>query len=536
MADTVWRAFLETAHRHPARPFLHVPRQATAAWGGEAVDFTYDEARRRIETLAATYRAAGYGSGHRVALVLENRADFFLHFLALNSLGAGIVPVNAAFPAPEMAYVIRHSDAGLVVTLPEHRDRVLAALGQGGAPAVIDCDAPHLLPMAAIAAGAPPGLSTEVALLYTSGTTGRPKGCMLSNAYFLGVGKWYLGMGGYCALRPGEERLITPLPLVHMNALASSLLAMVMSGGCLIQLDRFHASTWWETVRESRATCLHYLGVMPAILLGLPESPADDCSGQIRFGFGAGSDPRHRERFEKRFGFPLIEGWAMTETGTEVCICAQHEPRHVGTRCIGRPTGPIEYRLIDESGRDVAPGEPGELLIRAAGPDPRRGFFSGYYKDPEATAQAWEGGYFHTGDVMRVDAEGLFYFVDRRKNIIRRSGENIAAVEVEGILYQHPAVAACAVAPVPDEVRGEEVAALVVLKPGSRKGPEAADSMFRYCADRMIYYKAPGYLIYVDELPMTASQKIQRGEVKGLAQRCVASGACFDFRELKRKR
>jgi acyl-coenzyme A synthetase/AMP-(fatty) acid ligase len=337
-------------------------------------------------------------------------------------------------------------------------------------------------------------------------------------------------------LRPGQERLITPLPLVHMNALASSFMGMVMSGGCLIQLDRFHASTWWETVHESGATCLHYLGVMPAVLLNQPESPADDFSGRIRFGFGAGSDPRHQERFEKRFGFPLVEGWAMTETGTEVCICAQQEPRNLGRRCIGRPTGAIEYRLLDEEGRDVAPDQPGELLIRSKGPNPRKGFFSGYYKDPEATAAAWEGGYFHTGDVMRVDAEGLFYFVDRRKNIIRRSGENIAAMEVEGVLFQHPAVAACAVAPVADEIRGEEVAACIVLKPGAAPAPELARAIFSYCNERLAYFKTPGYILFNDQLPMTASQKIQRGEVKKLVQGRVEKGECLDLRELKRKR
>ena len=533
MTDTVWEAFQASAGRNQALPFLHIPRQATAHYGGLPVDISYGAAVHQIQALATRYRRAGYGAGHRVALVLENRAEFFLHFLALNSIGASIVPVNAEIPPADMQYIIRHSDACVVIALPEYCQKVAGVLGEAAPPVVAsNCDAPF--PALVVRAAGHAGLQSEVALLYTSGTTGQPKGCMLSNDYFLCVGNWYMNLGGYCELRPGQERLITPLPLVHMNALASSFMGMVMSGGCLIQLDRFHASTWWETVRESRATCLHYLGVMPAILLNQPETSAARLSNQVRFGFGAGSDPRHQERFEKRFGFPLIEGWAMTETGTEVCICAQHEPRNLGKRCIGRPTGPIEYRLVDEAGRDVAANQPGELLIRTKGADTRKGFFSGYYKDAEATVAAWEGGYFHTGDVMRVDQDGLFYFVDRRKNIIRRSGENIAAVEVEGIMLQHPALAACAVAPVADEIRGEEVAACIVLNPGAMPGPELARELFDYGNERMIYYKAPGYILFLDQLPMTASQKIQRGEVKKLTQSRVEQEDCFDMRERKR--
>ncbi len=533
---TVFAEFERTSREYGDNPFLHIPRQATESYRQGPVDFTYAQARQAVESLRDDYLAAGYGFAQRVGLVLENRAEFFLHFLALNSIGASIVPLNAAFPAAEMAYVLGHSDACLVLTLPEHRARVREAVAKTGREIpVIESTPGAGLPAAPPVAHGDPGPATEVALLYTSGTTGKPKGCMLSNEYFLCMGEWYRSMGGYCTLEPGRERLLTPLPLVHMNALASSFMAMMTTGGCLIQLDRFHPSSWWETVRESRASCLHYLGVMPAILLNMPESPSDDFSGQVKFGFGAGSDPRHQARFENRFGFPLIEGWAMTETGTEVCIVAQHEPRHVGLRCIGRPCGQIDYRLVDEEGHDVPPGQPGELLVRAAGANPRRGFFSGYYKDPEATAAAWEGGYFHTGDVVRVGEDGSFYFVDRRKNIVRRSGENIAAVEVEGVLFQHPAVANCAVAPVPDEMRGEEVAVCIIAAEGAAPDEHLARELAAFCRERLSYYKVPAYFLFVSALPMTASQKIQRGEIKQLARTRVEQGDCFDLRDEKKR-
>ncbi|MCC7412324.1 MAG: AMP-binding protein [Gammaproteobacteria bacterium] len=533
---TVFTIFAQTVGRYGARPFLHIPARATRAYAGVAIDYTYEQAMIAIEILRARYRAAGYGLGQRVAIMLDNRAEMFLHFLALNSLGASIVPVNAGFVPAEMAYVIRHSDACLVVALAEYRERVQQALaGAGTAPAIADPALGDLAPARTTPAAGAPGPASEAAMLYTSGTTGRPKGCMLSNFYFVAMGHWYARLGGYCELRAGAERLVTPLPLVHMNALATSTTGMIATGGCIVQLDRFHPSSWWQTVRESAATCLHYLGVMPAMLLSQPRSPADDFSAQLRFGFGAGVDPKHHERFESRFGFPLIEGWAMTETGAAGCIMANREPRHVGTRCFGKAPDTLAYRIVDDTGADRPAGEPGELLVRARGEDPRRGFFSGYYRDPEATAAAWAGGWFHTGDIVRAGDDGSLYFVDRKKNIIRRSGENIAAVEIEGALFQSPLVKNCAVTPVADEIRGEEVMACVILPPGESATRERADAIFGHVLEKLAYYKTPGWIAFVTELPTTVTQKVQRGELKALAQSLIDGGRAFDLRARKKR-
>jgi len=156
-----------------------------------------------------------------------------------------------------------------------------------------------------------------------------------------------------------------------MNALAFSSMAAILSGGALVQLDRFHPTTWWQSVRDSKATIVHYLGVMPAMLLAAPPSELDR-QHHVRFGFGAGVDPRHHAAFEKRFGFALLEAWAMTETGAAACIMANREPRHIGTSCFGRAEPAIETRIVDEKGADVGVDVPGELLVRAAGSDPRR--------------------------------------------------------------------------------------------------------------------------------------------------------------------
>jgi acyl-CoA synthetase (AMP-forming)/AMP-acid ligase II len=486
--ESVYSAFERTARRHAGKPFLHSP------------GFTYAECLSKVQALAARYGSRGYGAGHRVALKLGNRPEFLLHFLALNSLGAGIVPLNPEYRSAELEYVLQHSEACLVVDQAVEQN--LAELP----------DAPD------IAAG-----GGECALLYTSGTTGKPKGCLLSNFYFLNVARRYLAEGGLCEVREGEERLITPLPLFHMNSLAVSTVAMILSGGCVIQLDRFHPRTWWEEVARCDATIVHYLGVMPAMLLGQAPGPYDRAH-RVRFGYGANANPKDHAAFEARFGFPLIEAWAMTETGGGALIAASREPRHVGSRCIGFPPDALDVHVEEETG---------ELLVRQKGPDPRKGFFSGYYKDEAATEEAWRGGWFHTGDAVRRGPDGQLHFVDRRKNIIRRSGENIAALEVEAALAGHPAIQQVAVIAAPDPLRDEEVMACVVAVRKELPSKETAISIQDWCLERLAYFKAPGYVAFLDELPVTSTNKVQKAK---LADFAVNPSNSFDLRDRKKRR
>jgi acyl-coenzyme A synthetase/AMP-(fatty) acid ligase len=195
------------------------------------------------------------------------------------------------------------------------------------------------------------------------------------------------------------------------------------------------------------------------------------------------------------------------------------------------------YRVVNERGADVEVGEPGELLVRSAGALPRFGFFREYLKDPAATAAAWEGGYFHTGDIVHVDADGDFHFVDRKKNVIRRSGENISAVEVESVVLQHPGVAAVGVSAVPDDVRGDEVMACIVPRAPVSETERAAfaQDVLDFCLQRLAYFKAPGYVALCERLPLTPTEKIQRALLKELAQTLLAAPACVDVRALKKR-
>ena len=539
MADTVYQAFAERARRQPEAEFLCVEPVTAESYGIAPGTLRYGEVLAQVDALRQRYAAAGYGHGHRAGLLLDNRPAFFLHWFALNALGVSVVPINAELRSAELRYLLAHSELCLAISLPERIESLREASDPAAVPVLLPPDHAGPVPPAprpAPKAAEPITRASECALLYTSGTTGRPKGCVLSNDYYLLAGEWYATIGGLCTLREGQERMVTPLPLTHMNAMAYSAMAMVITGGCLVQLDRFHPGSWWQTVRDTHATVVHYLGVMPAMLLGAAPSPADR-DHAVRFGFGAGVDRRQQAAFEQRFGFPLLEAWSMTETGAGAVVIANHEPRQVGTSCFGRAEAAVQWRLVGEDGADVPADQPGELWVRAAGPDPKRGFFTEYLKDPEATAEAWDQGWFHTGDLVRADADGQMYFVDRKKNVIRRSGENISAVEVESVLAQHPRVAAVAVAAAPDAVRGDEVLACIV-----RRDPlpdedlqQLAAQITQHALQQLAYYKAPGYVAFVDALPLTPSQKVQRAQLKALAASLPGQPHCVDTRVLKRR-
>ena len=538
-----WEAVSQASEQYPDNDAVHIPLTACQAYvdaseyrdGDGAITLTYRTLNEAIHTAIAFWSATGVNG--RVALVLENRPEFFIHWLALNALGTSVIPINHEMPDSEIPYYLEHGEAVAICSLPDHLERMRQVANTLSTPIpVVSPDQLQTLNLGPAAAPVEPDTARECALLYTSGSTGKPKGCILSNDYFIQQGLWYKKLDGHISLRDGEERLLTPLPLSHMNAMSVSTMAMFMTGGCLIQLDRFHPSSWWQSVRESKATALHYLGVLPAILLAMPESSDDSFAGQIRFGFGAGVNPAHHAKFEARFGFPLIEAWAMTECGAGGAIIANREPRHVGQCCFGTPLPEIEWQLVDENKQPVNKGTPGELRVRASGSDPQKGYFSGYLKNPEATAEAWQDGWLNTGDVVVELEDGTLAFVDRRKNIIRRSGENISALEVEAAVSGHPAINTAVATAVPDEMRGDEVALCVILNPGFSPNETTALGIQAHALEHLVYFKAPGWVSFCDDIPVTASNKPRRADIKVLAKQQLENGNAFDLRDLKKRK
>ena len=507
---TIAAIFAAAAASHGDRPFLAVPPNAHRGYLPAGFEITYGDAARRIAELAAVYRAAGYGLGHRVATLLENRPEYVLHKFALNAIGVCCVPINPDYRAGETAYLLEHSRPDLVLTLASRAAQLSEALAQSShKPPTMVSDtfaASTLVPATRPAQSGSPTPETPASVLYTSGTTGRPKGCVLSQGYEVACGARYASLGGVATLRIGEERIYNPLPLYHANAAVVSLMGAIWTRNCQIQPERFHPQHWWREIAASRATVVHYLGIIAPLLLAQPPH-ADDRRNGVRFGLGAGVEPQLHRPFEQRFGFPLVELWGMTEMVR--ALGDSFEPRQVGTRAFGRAFPGLEVRVVDDQDRDVADGQPGEMLIRHSAATPRRGFFSGYLADEAATEATWRGGWFHTGDTVYRAPDGMLHVVDREKNIIRRSGENIAAAEIEAMLLTHPDVQQAAVMAVKDELREEEVLACVVLK-HPRPSGEAAEALFQHCYERLAYYKAPGWLHIVDSLPTTGTQKIQK--------------------------
>ncbi|MGW0039301.1 AMP-binding protein [Gordonia sp. NPDC003376] len=506
--SSIYGLFADRATTFRDHPVLAVPRRLCGEWGFPA-ETTYADALDQVDALASAYAHRGYGNGDIIALAFDSRPQHLLHHLALNSIGTCTVPLNTDLTAPELAYVLDHSGACATVCLDTLRDIV------GAAAAMTDRDLP--------VAGGPEDLpdasanrarhSTNdmdpirhpAAILYTSGTTGRPKGCVIDNLYALESGRNYGTSTEALTLRPGADRVFNPLPLYHMNSLMLTFGGVVDRGACLVVPGRFSLSNWWDDIRETGATRFHYLGIMIPALMTAVASP-EDRKHSVRSAFGAGVDPVVHGAFEERFGIPLHEVWGMTETGRGLLVA--DEPRQISTRACGRPMG-IEARIAREDGSTADDGELGELVVRDSAEDPRRGFFTGYLHDPDATETAWLGGWFHTGDLCRRDASGMFYFVDRAKNIIRRSGENISSAEVEAVLTEDARVSQAVVLAVPDAMRDEEVLAVIV--PHDDSADElVARSICLAAREQLAYYKIPGWIRFVATLPTTGTQKVQK--------------------------
>lgn len=528
---TAYEAFVEAARLHPDLPFLCVPPREGRAYHPDGVEISFGEALIEVQNRIDRLRAAGYGAGHRVALMLDNQPVHIFSQLALYALQAIQVPVNPDYLDHELAYLLEHSEADLALGLPHNIEQLQRVAATLGVAAVLEAD-----PLPKARTPARPrgtGRQAEAAVIYTSGTTGRPKGCVIDHEYHFAVGLAYARLGGRLALQLRSDRIFVPLPVFHVNAGINTLTTLILTGNCLILPDRFHPESWWQDIVYTRATAMHYLGIIPPILLKRDPGEAEH-QHTLRFGLGAGLEPRIHQEFEDRFGVPMVEVWGMTETGRFLGDC--HEPRRIHTRAFGKSTKDLDARVVDEAGAPVPPGTEGELVVRAHGPDPRQGFFREYLKNPDATAEAWRSGWFHTGDVAVQEPDGMLHFVERRKNIIRRSGENISAAEVENALIGHPAVEAVAVIGVTDEMRDEEVMACILPKAGTPRDADTARAIFDGARDLVAYYKLPGWVAFVDDLPRTGTQKVRKGLIFPDVDDPRSAPGVVDLRDLKKRR
>ncbi|MCL5264657.1 MAG: ATP-dependent acyl-CoA ligase [Chloroflexi bacterium] len=520
--DNIRTVVERAALAQPEKTYLHF----------RDVEVTYRDFDNTINRAANAFLTLGIRKGDRVALLLPNSPEFLYTWLGLNKIGASMVPINVAFKGREVEYILNHSEAKMLVADADHLavmvqikarcpslQKVLGWENTYGGEVLslgelVTSSAPEVEPVEIHA-------DDEASILYTSGTTGHPKGCVEPHSYYIVAGTVYSRQ-----LRLGpKDRVLTPLPLFHMNPQVLSTMGTLMAGGSLILVDRFHPSIWWDEIRSKQATVFHYLGVIPAVLMGLPERP-NDRDHPARTGLGAGVSAGIHARFEERFGVKLIEVFGMTETGLNFC-CSMEGERKVGTQCFGEPFAEYEARVADDAGADVPVGEMGELLLRGADPANRKlGFMKEYYKEAQATEDAWRGGWFHTGDIVRRDEDGYYYFVDRKKDIVRRSGENISSSEVEAIIRSHPRVLDVAVIPVPDPIRMQEVKACIVLKPGESPQTVPPENIISWCEERLAYFKVPRYVEYRASFPRTPTEKVQKAVLRN--ERADLTAGCYD--------
>lgn len=499
--DTIWHALAAQAEQYPDRIFL---RFADRQW-------RYAEAVALARRAAGVFADLGIGLGDRVGLMLGNTPDYLWAWFGCACLGAVTVPINVHLKGDVLHYILEHAGVKVLVIEPSLLDRVLALrdrlpdlhhivvrseAGPNGTLAWPDALA------GARMAEPTPGNATDLhSILYTSGTTGPPKGVMLNHQAYLHSAALFADvMIGATA----DDVFGTSLPLFHINAQAHTVLPAIYRGTSVALLEQFSASRYWRQLADLEATICNLLAAMIPILMKQPPSP-DDRAHRVRIAACAATPPDLWRAFEERFGLTIIEGYGLTET-TGFCVANPRDSVRVGT--FGTAMPGFELAIFGPDDTPLPPGVPGEIVIR---PQRDNLIMMGYYRQPEQTATAMRGGWFHTGDLGRLDEAGYAIFIDRLKQSIRRRGENISSWEVERAVNAHPAVLESAAVGVPSELGEEEVKVVVVLRPGTTLDPL---DLVRWCEERLAYFAVPRYIEFRDSLPKTATERVEKYKLK----------------------
>ncbi len=497
-ADTAGPATLAAALQHRAGSDPNLP---AVKQGDTILTFAaLDAAVARFATVLARHEVA---AGDRVALIMPNVAYFPIAYYAILRLGAVVVPMNPLLKSGELAFAFADSGARVVVAFAAFAEEALKAMAETGsdvilvAPGDFETELAEAEPHDALVerAGSDPAV-----ILYTSGTTGRPKGAELSQANLLSNAA--TSVQTLFHLRPGDV-VFGGLPLFHSFGQTGALNTSILAGACLTLLPRFDGAEALRIVQADRVTVFMGVPTMYIALLATPQRDSYDTSS-VRLGVSGGAslpvDVLHG--VEDAFGFPVLEGYGLSETSPVAAFNHPDRPAKPGS--VGTPIRGVEFALRDEQDQDVADGEVGEIVVRG------ENLMKGYWNQPEATAEAVRDGWFHTGDLARRDADGYYFIVDRKKDLILRNGFNVYPREVEEVLYTHPAVAEAAVFGVPDPTHGEEIAAIVTLKAGASA---SEDELKSFVQERIAAYKYPR-IVRFGPLPKGPTGKILKRELR----------------------
>jgi long-chain acyl-CoA synthetase len=488
------------ARAEPNRPFVRFKERT----------MTYGEFDARTDRLAAGLADLGVTDGNVVSVFLPNCLEFLEAWWAILKAGGVLGPVNPAYVALEAAYVIEHSHAVAVVTDGRGVAVLEAVRGELGEVSHVICieeGGGGGLSLSAVAQrgdGHPEltpsrGLDDLASILYTSGTTGKPKGAMLTHRNLLvnaAQGAELVPLG------PGD-RVGMVLPLFHANAQVVTCLIPMMIGCEVVMWERFSASTFWETVDLLQPATISAVPTILAAVLNAPNAPGADNSLRYIICGAAPLSVDLLEAFEAKFGIRILEGYGLTETACVASINPFYGARKVGS--IGLPLRGQPMKIVGEDGSQIANGEYGEIIIH--GPN----VMPGYLDNEAATADAIRNGWLHTGDIGYVDDDGYFFIVDRTKDMIIRGGENIYPREIEEVIYQHEGVQEVAVIGLPHEIRGEEV--LAVVAPVADFELDTGQ-LSEFVAQRLAKYKLPAKIELRDELPKTPTGKISKGPLR----------------------
>jgi len=492
--------------------------------------FTYAQFDAAVNRSATMLASHGIEKGDVVSLLMPNSAEYIIAYFACWKLGALAGPMNSLLKEHETAFVMNNSEAKAILVHSEFQARIES----------IRKELPHLKSVVtfddeaeatreftdkdqeksgqdARAPGRDPSVSKDddAIIIYTSGTTGKPKGCLLTHGNVIANARQISQWLGFSE----NDRLLTIMPLFHMNAVSVTTTSALYAGGSTVISPKFSATRFWNIVSDYQVTSFGSVATMLSILLktypdGVPEGFQTD---QLRFAM-CGSAPVPAEvmrKFEETFNCPVIEGYGLSESTCRSTFNPPDERRRPGS--CGLPIG-NEMKVVDDNDREVPDDELGEIVLRG------ENILKGYFKNPEATATAFRSGWFHTGDIGYRDADGFFYIVDRKSDMIIRGGENIYPREVDEVLYEHPAVAAAATIGVPDPLYGEEVAAFIVLKNGESTTEE---ELLAFCSERLADYKCPKSIRFVTDIPKGPTGKLLKRE---LAKQFVREGKGIDRR------
>lgn len=481
-------------------------------------EYTYGRLGREVERFARGLNALGIRQGDRVVSVLENGPAAIIAWYATNRLGAIYVPINTAYKGEYLRHQISDSGARIVICEEDYLDNILAvadrlpavervlhtgaARDSGNSARPLSAMAAHFLDEGE-APYADVDPSDLAMLLYTSGTTGLSKGCMVSHNYLCDVSRRYCETIG----RTAEDMLWLPMPLFHITGISAAILTMQLRSSAAFA-RKFSVSAAWSEIERTGATFIVLLGTMALMVANAPDTPESlRCKGQVRTLIGIPMNDALAEKWRDRFGVQWCSGKIYGSTEVGQALNARFDENLPDSSC-GRVNDTFDVRIFDENDNEVPAGTVGEIVVRPKRPNV---MFSGYWNNPEATVKSWRNLWHHMGDNARVDEDGNFFFVDRSKDVIRRRGENISSFEMETIFNQHPDIDEAAIHAVPSEFMEDDVKATVVCRAGA-KLTEA--ELTEWAISRVPRFALPRYVEFIDELPKNASGRVLKFQLR----------------------